>query len=73
MLMNLQMNNGFFSYRIFSFLAYDNFRADHDFRAWLFTGLAAYFYAGNIYGAAAAVQQYNAGIKLSFENDVKFI
>ena len=57
---------------IFSFLAYDNFRADHDFRAWLFTGLAAYFYAGNIYGTAAAVQQYNAGIKLNFENDVKF-
>lgn len=56
---------------VLGFLAYDNFRADHDFRAWLFTGLAAYFYAGNIYGTAVAVQQYNAGIKFNLENDVK--
>ena len=55
---------------IFGYLAYDNFRADHDFRAWLFTGLAAYFYAGNIYGSYAAVDIYNAGIRLSFNNDL---
>ena len=54
---------------VLGFLAYDNFRANHDFRAWLFTGLAAWFYGGNIYGSAAAVQNYNAGIKFNFQND----
>ena len=53
-----------------SFLAYDNFKANHDFRAWLFTGLAAWFYGGNIYGSAAAAQNYNAGIKFNFQNDL---
>ena len=55
---------------ILSFLAYDNFKADHEFRAWVFTGLAAWFYGGNIYGSAAAVQNYNAGIKFNFNNDL---
>ncbi len=61
----------FLAVGLLSFLAYDNFRADHDFRAWLFTGLAAYFYAGNIYGSAAAAQYYNAGIRFNFKNDVE--
>lgn len=55
---------------LLSFLAYDNFNADHDFRAWLFTGLAAWFYGGNIYGSAAAAQNYNAEIKFNFQNDL---
>jgi len=55
---------------VLSFLAYDNFKANHDFRAWLFTGLAAWFYGGNIYGSAAAAQNYNAGIKFDFQNDL---
>lgn len=55
---------------VLSFLAYDNFKADHDFRAWLFTGLAALFYGGNIYGSAAAAQNYNAGINFNFRNDL---
>lgn len=55
---------------VLSFLAYDNFKANHDFRAWLFTSLAAWFYGGNIYGSAAAVQNYNAGIKFDFNNDL---
>ena len=56
---------------ILSFLAYDNFNANHNFRAWLFTGLAAWFYGGNIYGSAAAAQIYNAGIKFNFNNELK--
>jgi len=49
-----------------SFLSYDNFKADHKFRGWLFGGLAAYFYAGNIYGSAAAAQIYNAKVTFNF-------
>ncbi len=56
---------------LFSFLAYDNFNADHQIRGWIFAGLAAYFYAGNIYGSAAAAQYYNAGVRFNFENDVR--
>lgn len=55
---------------VLAFLAADNFNANHQGRAWLFTGLASAFYAGNIYGSVIAAQQYNLGIKISFENDV---
>lgn len=51
---------------LFAFLAYDNFKAEHDFRAWLFTGLSAGFYAGNIYGSYASAQIYNTRIKYEF-------
>jgi TM2 domain-containing membrane protein YozV len=51
---------------LFTFLAYDNFQANHSFRAWLFTGLAAMFYAGNIYGSYSSAQLYNARIKFEF-------
>lgn len=51
---------------LFSFLAYDNFKADHNFRGWLFSGLAAMFYAGNVYGSYASAQIYNARIKYEF-------
>lgn len=53
---------------LFAFLAYDNFRADHSTRAWIFTGLGAFFYAGNIYGSVAAAQIFNARINFEFEN-----
>ncbi len=53
------------------FLAYDNFNAGHNFRGWIFTGLSAGFYAGNIYGSAAAAQIYNARIQFDFVNDLK--
>ena len=56
---------------LFGFLAYDNFQADHKIRAWIFTGLTAFFYAGNIYGSAAAAQIYNASIKLNLENEIQ--
>jgi TM2 domain-containing membrane protein YozV len=56
---------------ILTFLSIDNFNHDHKFRGWLFAGLAAASYAGNIYGSAASAQIYNAGIKLNFDKEVK--
>ena len=53
------------------YLAYDNFRAKHNFRGWIFSGLTAFFYAGNIYGSAASAKIYNAGIRFNFSKDVK--
>lgn len=54
-----------------AYLAYTNFKADHQFRAWLFTGLTAFFYGGNIYGSAASAQIYNARIRVNFDSEVK--
>lgn len=51
---------------LFAFLSYDNFKAEHYFRAWLFAGLSAGFYAGNVYGSYASAQIYNARIKYEF-------
>ena len=56
---------------LFGFLAYNNFQADHKIRAWIFSGLTAFFYAGNVYGSAAAAQIYNAGVKLNLENEIQ--
>ncbi len=53
---------------LFAFLAYDNFRANHNTRAWIFTGLGAFFYAGNVYGSIAAAQIFNAKISFEFED-----
>ncbi len=55
---------------LLTFLAVDNFNANHNFRGWLFSGLAVLSYAGNIYGSAASAQIYNAGIKFSFDKEV---
>jgi TM2 domain-containing membrane protein YozV len=59
---------GFLLTGLFAFLAYDNFKADHKTRAWIFTGIGAFFYAGNIYGSIAAAQIYNAKINFDFQN-----
>lgn len=56
---------------LFAFLAYDNFRADHTTRAWIFTGLGTFFYAGNIYGSVASSQIFNARIDFEFNNGLK--
>jgi len=56
---------------VLTYLSVDNFNANHDFRGWLFGGLAAYFYAGNIYGSAASAQLYNANVRISFDSDLK--
>jgi len=58
---------------LFAFLAYDNFRADHTTRAWIFTGLGAFFYAGNIYGSVASAQIFNARIDFEFNNGLELI
>lgn len=51
---------------LFAFLSYDNFRADHNFRGWLFAGISSLFYAGNIYGSIAAAQIYNSRVDYEF-------
>ncbi len=56
---------------LLTFLAYDNFHANHKFRGWLFTGLGGLFYAGNIYGSAAAAQIYNAKLLFNFNASLK--
>ncbi len=56
---------------IFGYLSYTNFKADHQLRAWIFTGVAAFFYTGNIYGSAASAQIYNAKVRLEFETELK--
>jgi len=56
---------------LLAFLAYDNFNANHKTRAWIFTGLGAFFYAGNIYGSIAAAQIFNARINFEFSEGIK--
>jgi len=56
---------------LLTFLSINNFNHDHNFRGWLFAGLTAFSYAGNIYGSAASAHVYNAGIKLSFDKEIK--
>jgi TM2 domain-containing membrane protein YozV len=53
------------------YLSWANFDAHHQFRGWLFSGLAAMFYGGNIYGSAASAQLFNAGVKISLDNELK--
>lgn len=53
---------------LLAFLAYDNFRANHDTRAWIFTGLGAFFYGGNIYGSVVSAQIFNARINFEFKD-----
>lgn len=56
---------------LFAYLAYDNFRHDHQTRAWIFTALGVGFYAGNIYGSVAAAQIFNAKVNFDFREGVK--
>jgi len=56
---------------LFTYLAVDKFQNNQNASAWLYTSIAAFFYAGNVYGSATAVQNYNAGIKYNFESEVK--
>jgi TM2 domain-containing membrane protein YozV len=55
---------------LLTFLAYDNFKADHKIRAWIFTSLAGLFYSGNIYGSFASAQIYNAKISFEFKDGI---
>ena len=51
---------------LLTFLSYDNFDHNHNFRGWLWGGFAALFYAGNIYGSAVSAQIYNAKVNFEF-------
>lgn len=44
---------------LFSFLSYDNFHAKHYTRGWVFAGLTAFFYSGNIYGSYISAKNFN--------------
>ena len=61
----------FLTTAVFSFIAYDNFRANHNTRAWIWTSVAALFYAGNVYGSIASAQIYNARITFEFTERLK--
>ncbi len=61
----------FLSTGILGYLSYSDFKADHNFRGWLFAGLAAGFYGGNIYGSAASAQLFNAKVNFDFTNMLK--
>ena len=54
-----------------SYLSYSDFKAGHVFRGWLFGGLAAGFYSGDIYGSIASTQIYNVKIQYDFESSLK--
>lgn len=55
---------------LLTFLAYNNFRANHNTRGWIFTSLAGLFYAGNIYGSVASAQIYNARFAFEFTDGI---
>lgn len=55
---------------LLGFIAYDNFRAGHNEKGWIFGSLAFLFHAGNIYGSAAEAQLYNAKANESFNSQV---
>lgn len=60
---------GFLATAAFSFIAYDNFKAGHNMRGWIWAGVAGLFYAGNVYGSVAAAQIHN--VKVTFEFNEK--
>ncbi len=45
---------------LLAYLAYDNIKNERVYRAVIFSGLSAWFYAGNIYGSYASAQIFNA-------------
>ena len=56
---------------LMGYISYTDFKADHKFRGWLFAGLTAFFYGGNIYGSAASAQIYNAQVNFRLDSDMK--
>jgi TM2 domain-containing membrane protein YozV len=61
----------FIATSLFAFLSYDNFRANHNFRGWIFSGIGVFFYTGNIYGSVAAAQIYNAKVDYEYKKKLK--
>lgn len=62
----------FLSTGLLTFLAYDNFKANHKTRGWIFASLGTLFYAGNIYGSIASAQVFNARINFEFKDGINF-
>jgi hypothetical protein len=60
----------FLTVGILTYLTVANFNAGHQFRGYLFGGLSALFYGGNIYGSYASAQIFNARINLDFVNEL---
>jgi len=58
---------------LFTYLAIDNFDAGHEFRGVLFTGLAGYFYAGNIYGSYSSAQIFNVKYRTNISESIQRI
>ena len=56
---------------LMGYISYTDFKADHKFRGWLFAGLTAFFYGGNIYGSTASAQIYNAQVNFKLDSDMK--
>jgi TM2 domain-containing membrane protein YozV len=56
---------------LMGYISYTDFKADHKFRGWLFAGLSAFFYGGNIYGSAASAQIYNAQVNFKLNSDMQ--
>lgn len=61
----------FIASSLLAFLSYDNFSHNHDFRGWLFAGLGAFFYAGNVYGSVSAANIYNAKVDYEYKANLK--
>ncbi len=53
-----------------AYLAYSNFNAKHLTRGWIFTGLSALFYGGNIYGSIASANIFNAKLSLDLSEEI---
>jgi hypothetical protein len=69
-----EYSDGIFAFIVtglMGYIAYTDFKADHKFRGWLFSGLTAFFYGGNIYGSAASAQIYNAEVNFRLNSDMK--
>jgi tetratricopeptide (TPR) repeat protein len=56
---------------LFTYFSVDKFQNNKTASGWLYASIATFFYAGNVYGSATAVQNYNARIKFNFDNKVK--
>lgn len=56
---------------LFAFISYNNFKNNHNVRGWIFAGVGAFFYAGNIYGSAVSAQIYNSRFDYEYNERVK--
>ncbi len=69
-----QISDGITSFLLnglLAFISYNNFRNDHRFRGWVFAGIGAFFYAGNIYGSVVSANIYNTKADYEYKSRVK--